>query len=206
MADEFKMSGLFSIQSDDKSGSLGFGAWGGKSQISVFRGTGGNVSSIIVDDSFRKIILYSLRDLSKSKSGTKFTITVKKWNPSISKKEPFQWLTFGKDENDIYFLEFRGENNPPVRFPLHGNKNIDLGEDNASTATRSAIHFESLVDFIQNRWFLAAYFTRNNMPVGNGSRGSNFKNNSKIQETSKPDSSSAFPSETSSNAEDELVY
>lgn len=179
MSDIYDMNGLFKLSSDDKSDTISFGGFNGNMNFTVFHSNGVKFDSVRVNQDFYMRILEAIRDTAKGVPGAKYPICCQKWNNSSRKRELVYMFTVGKDDNNMYYLEFKTVDGPPSKFPFIGDKNIEVGGNTTSDVERSQFAFDGFSHFVKTIWPTCPLFTRNNLvKSGKNSGGNNSKNSS----------------------------
>jgi hypothetical protein len=157
------MGNCYSVNSDSKGETMQFGAFNGHMAIAVWKNANGQrPSNVNISQEFYSIIVRTLSEVLKGVPGSAFPIKVKKWDNQIKKFEIALILTFGKDNNGIYYIEFKETDGPVYKFPFLGDRKLE-GPIEGGDAERSARMFESFVMFVKQTWHMTALFTRNNL-------------------------------------------
>ena len=162
MADNvFNMSGLYSLKSESKGETLVFGAFNGAKTLTVFRTNGQKNTNFQISNELYVILCDTANDVAKGAPNAAFPIRRFKFDPQAKKKVLDNVITFGKDANGIFYIEFKDADNAPLKFPFTGSKFIEAGPDGDSD--RSFRAFKGFQIFLTREWGTAPYFTRNNM-------------------------------------------
>lgn len=191
----FNMSGLYSLKSESKGETIVFGAYNGAKTISVFRTNGQKNSNFQVSNELYIILCDTANDVAKGAPNAAFPIRRFKFDMQAKKKVLDNVITFGKDSNGIFYIEFKDADNAPIKFPFTGSKFIEAGPD--GDGDRSFRAFKGFQVFLTREWGVAPYFTRNNLQKP----GQNRTNGSRTNTTSSNNYSS---NNTNMASEDDL--
>lgn len=182
----FNMSGLYSLKSDSKGETITFSAYNGNKTITIFRSNGQKNSNFQVSNELYVILCDTANDVAKGAPNAAFPIRRFKFDMQAKKKVLDNVLTFGKDSNGIFYIEFKDADNAPIKFPFAGSKFIEAGPD--GDGDRSFRAFKGFQIFLTREWGVAPYFTRNNLQKfgqGNGNnRGGNSSGNNNYSSNS----------------------
>ena len=170
----FNMANCYSITSDSKGETMQFGAFNGHQVIAVWKNANGQrPSNLNVSQEFFALIVRTLSEVLKGVPGAAFPIKIKKWDSQIKKFEISTIITFGKDNNGIYYIEYKEADGPCYKFPFLGDRKLE-GPIEGGDSERSARMFESFVMFVKQTWHMVPLFTRNNLvKPGNFNKGGN---------------------------------
>jgi len=159
----FNTSKLYNLRSESNQSTLSFSAFNGTPQISIFKTDfvqGQRPISIMVNPIVRKMLIESFTECIKAAPGAKFPIIIKKWNNEKKTREINHVLIPGKDDNGVFFLEIKSGTNPPEKFPIRGDKNIEKSGEMESDSARSKHEVEALIMFLRTEYPMAAMMTR----------------------------------------------
>lgn len=160
---QFNTSKLYTLRSESGQSTAQFGAYNGMTQISIFKTefvSGNRPISIMINSIVRKMLIECFTECIKAAPGAKFPIIIKKWNNEKKTREINSVLIPGKDDNGVFFLDIKSGNNPPEKFPIRGDKNIEKSGEMESDSTRSKHEIEALIMFLRTEYPIAAMMTR----------------------------------------------
>lgn len=180
----FNMNNCYSLNSDDKSATIQFGAYNGHMVIAIWGNNGRKPIKMNVSPEYFSLMFDTIDDAFKSAPGAAFPIKTMKWDMQTKKREIANIFTIGKDSNNIFFLEYKEPEGPIYKFPFLGNKNIESPIEGGD-AERSARAFRGFARFVKMGWLNTVNFTRNNLSKlptkgaskPNGGNQQNYNNN-----------------------------
>ena len=178
----FNLKNLYTIKSESTKSSVQFAVYGGNTQISIFTGEFGSGTkpvNITINPILRGMMINSLKEVMKGAPGSRIPLLLKKWDQDARTYKVVNIICFGKDDNNVIYLEIKNDSFAPEKYPIRGIKSIERSGEVDNEGIRSKYEADALLNFMQLSWDTASMLSRFNMPVRTFSKnGSGYKPNS----------------------------